>query len=277
MTDKVVPTIKKGMISVWPEGKSMVVDSLTPEGSTSYLNEQVLWIRHQEMADSRCLLRVPEGLGWEGKQLIRVDKLSSTHHHYQVDQDWRLVDDLLLYQDCPISTVTGTSPGMISTTVDVIKPGVVRLNMTVTNTTPELLKEVSAHFCLNHRRAPLLGRSIYARAEDRWVDFRRYHRYFSVDPEVIQYQFDGGDNPKEMPAITEPMLFSESVHESGSFISAIASNAATRIMSNIKWPCTDIDVDFGTVLFGRPVTRTVFVGLGIGTRDTWYSTISGLL
>ena len=73
------------------------------------------------------------------------------------------------------------------------------------------------------------------------------------------------------------MPFSEAVQESGTFVSVIASAAATGIMSNIQWPCTDIDVGFGTIAPGDSVARTALVGLGLGGRDVEYERISELL
>ncbi len=63
--------LRSPVVEVWPQGGPSDHDGVTPDGRAGYLNEQVLWVRHSALEDSRCLLRVPEGVGWAGKTVSR--------------------------------------------------------------------------------------------------------------------------------------------------------------------------------------------------------------
>lgn len=265
MQEEQTHRISVGDITVWPQGSAGATDDLLPDGGFGYLNEQVIWFRHEAMKDSRSALRVPEGVHWTTKR--RVDDHRPERHNYQIGQDWQKRRNALLYESCPITTPLDPSPGTISATVDSAPDNLVLVRMTLANTSEQPLDAVICHFCFNHRRAPLLGRNIIAASTDGWVDFNQY-----VASEPFRgYNFNGKDNPQQLPAITHPILLSETVfQDGGSFVSAIGSESACAISSNVEWPCTDINVSFGTIDPGQSSTRDIFIGLGPGTKEEWF-------
>lgn len=270
MSDDLV--ISSGALTIWPQGEPGGTDDLLPDGKFGYLNEQVLWIRHRAMADSRSALRVPEGVGWKGKRrLERGEACRAALHHYQVGQAWRRTGGRLAYADCPISYPFGPSPGALSATVELEEEEMVRVEMVVANTGGEPLQEVSCHFCLNHRRAPLLGRQVFAMADAGWVDFGAY----VYNAPFRQFFFSGRENVAGLPLIAQPALFSEAVCEGGTFTSAIGSKAALSIMSNAQWPCTDLTLGFGDLEPGESAARAFVIGLGIAGKDAWLERLAG--
>ena len=260
--------IAAGDITVWPQGPPDATDDLQPDGGFGYLNEQVLWFQHDAMPDSRSALRIPEGISWAAKQ--RVDAHTAQSHNYQIGQQWTAHNGTLRYDNCPISAPRGPSPGTISATVCGHQHDLMRVRMTIVNTSDRPLEAVTSHLCFNHRRAPLLGRHIFAASTDGWVDFNQY-----VDSEPFRgYNFNAQTRPKHLPAITHPILISETIHpHAGSFASAIGSASACSIMSNIEWPCTDLNVDFGAIAPKQTSTRDIFIGIGPGTKEQWFKTL----
>ena len=270
--------LRSRAVEVWPEGGPSDYDGVTPDGRAGYLNEQVLWIRHAGLPDSRCLLRVPEGVGWAGKHRLSPSTLSKDNHHYQTGQRWSLSDSGLEYSDCPVTNMFGEPPGSVSAGVELVADEILRIGLTVESRAEGPMKDVSAHVCFNHRRSPMLGRELYVRTASGWVDFRQYHQFFAIESDFIRYDLRGGDNPAALPELTEPLLFSETVHEGGgSFVSVIGSRDALAIASNIVWPCTDATLDFGDLGPGERARRDLFVGLGQGSRDGWLERMTALL
>ena len=271
-------TLRSPAVELRPQGGPSDFDGVTPEGRAGYLNEQVLWIRHAGLEDSRCLLRVPEGVSWAGKHRLSPSTLSKNNHHYQTGQQWSLSDDGLEYRDCPVTNMFGDSPGRVSARVELVDDEIVRIALTVESRPDRPMEAVSAHVCFNHRRSPLLGRELYVRTASGWVDFRQYHQFFAIESDFIRYDLRGGNNPDALPELTEPLLFSETVHEGGgSFVSVIGSRDALAIASNIVWPCTDATLDFGDLGPGERARRDLFVGLGPGPRDDWLGRMTALL
>ena len=271
-------TVRSPLVELWPQGGPSDCDGVTPDGRTGYLNEQVLWIRHARLQDSRCLLRIPEGVSWEGKHRLAPSALSKDNHHYQIGQQWSLSGNGLEYRDCPVTNMFGESPGRVSARVELVDDEIVEIGLTVESGPDRPMNAVSAHVCFNHRRSPMLGRRLYVRAASGWVDFRQYHQFFGIDSDFIRYDLRGGNNPSALPEVTEPLLFSETVHENGgSFVSVIGSRDALAIASNIVWPCTDATLDFGDLRPGERVRRDLFIGLGPGSRDDWLDRLTDLL
>ena len=270
--------LRSPVLEVWLQGGPSDFDGVTPDGRAGYLNEQVLWVRHAALADSRCLLRVPEGVGWAGKRRIAASALSGDNHHYQVGQRWSLSDGGLEYRDCPVSYMFGESPGRLSARVELVGDEILKIGLTVESSPERPMEAVSAHVCFNHRRSPMLGRKLYVRAEPGWVDFRQYHQFFAIESDFIRYDLRGVGNPPALPELAEPLLFSETVSEGGgAFVSAIGARHALSIASNIVWPCTDATLDFRDLRPGEQVRRDLFVGLGPGTRDAWLERMTALL
>jgi len=261
--------ISGGSIDIWPQGSPGATDDLLPDGGFGYLNEQVLWLRHGAMRDSRSALRVPEGIHWAGKG--RVEDPTAQSHNYQVGQHWRRCDNRLLFEACPISAPLAPAPGAISALVEIVDDDLVRVGVALTNASQQALSDVQCHFCFNHRRAPLLGRRVFAFSTGGWVDFGQY-----VSSEPFRYYgFNNEKNVNGLPAITCPALFSETVFEGGiPFVSVIGSEFASCLASNVSWPCTDLYVSFGTIHPGETCTRRLFVGLGRGTKDDWLDRMS---
>ena len=269
--------LRSPVVEVWPQGGPSDHDGVTPDGRAGYLNEQVLWVRHSGLEDSRCLLRVPEGVGWAGKTRLSPSTLSKDNHHYQVGQRWSLSDGGLEYRDIPVSNMFGESPGRLSARVDLADDETLRIALTVESGPDRPMEAVSTHVCFNHRRSPMLGRELYVRAETGWVDFRQYYQFFRIESDFIRYDLRGLDNPPALPELAEPLLFSETAHEGGSFVSVIGSRDALAIASNIVWPCTDATLDFRDLRPGEQVRRELFVGLGPGSRDAWLERMTALL
>ena len=271
-------TLRSPLVELWPQGGPSDFDGVTPDGRAGYLNEQVLWIRHAGLEDSRCLLRVPEGVSWTGKHRLSPSTLSRDNHHYQAGQQWSLSDKGLEYSDCPVTNMFGESPGRVSARVEPVDDEIVRIGLTVESRADGPMNAVSVHVCFNHRRSPMLGRELYVRTASGWVDFRQYHQFFAIESDFIRYDLRGGNNPAALPELTEPLLFSEAVHEGGgSFVSVIGSRDALAIASNIVWPCTDATLDFGDLGPGERARRDLFVGLGPGPRDDWLDRMTALL
>jgi hypothetical protein len=269
MSKNGIDGISAGEISVWPQGSPGVVDDLLPDGLFGYLNEQVLWLRHDAMRDSRSALRVPEGISWKGKP--RAERRPPESHNYQVGQEWRRSENSLRFEACPISSPAVPSPGTISGSVDILDEDLVKVAVALTNVSMGPLEEVTCHFCMNHRRAPLLGRRVFALSNEGWVDFTKY---VSSGP-YLHYHFTNNENLKALPAIISPILVSETVSERGTpFVSVIGSEFACSLMSNVSWPCTDVSVSFGTVHPGESSTRDIYVGLGFREKDDWIVRIS---
>ena len=270
--------LRSRAVEVWPQGGPSDYDGVTPDGRAGYLNEQVLWIRHAGLEDSRCLLRVPEGVGWAGKHRLSPSTLSKDNHHYQTGQRWSLSDNGLEYSDCPVTNMFGESPGSVSAGVELVDDEILRISFTVESRAEGPMKDVSTHVCFNHRRSPMLGRELYVRTASGWVDFRQYHQFFAIESDFIRYDLRGGNNPAALPELTEPLLFSETVHEGGgSLVSVIGSRDALAIASNIVWPCTDATLYFGDLGPGERARRDLFVGLGQGSRDGWLERMTALL
>lgn len=270
--------LRSPAVEVWPQGGPSDFDGVTPDGRAGYLNEQVLWMRHAGLPDSRCLLRVPEGVGWAGKHRLSPSTLSKDNHHYQTGQRWSLSDGGLEYRDRPVTNMFGQSPGRLSARVELVDDEVLRIALTVESRPDRPMEGVSTHVCFNHRRSPMLGRELYVRTESGWVDFRQYHQFFAIESDFIRYDLRGLNNPPALPELAEPLLFSETVHEDGgSFVSVIGSRDALAIASNIVWPCTDATLDFRDLRPGEQVRRDLFVGLGPGSRDDWLERMTDLL
>lgn len=267
MTERDSMTISSSRIDVWPQGKPAEIDDLRPDGGFGYLNEQVLWIRHSDMKDSRSALRVPETVKWEGKE-----EAKEPAQYYQVGQCWRHSGDKLLFEKCSISCSSGRSPGVIASAVEIVEDEILRVEIAIGNKADAALKQTECHFCLNHRRAPLLGRRLSAYSSNNWVDF---HKYRSPDRAGwLFYHFTDGHNDDELPSITAPILFSETVCETGVLTSAIGASWAKYICSNTIWPCTDICIDFATINPGQSCSRELFVGLGLLSKDDLLERIS---
>ena len=260
MSDLAITT---GKLTVWPQGEPSEIDDLTADGHFGFLNEQVLWIRHADMPDSRSALRVPESVGWKGKQ--RVEGSKAGKHHYQDGQQWRVEGGRLVYDDCPIGNAWGESPGSVSAEAELVEEEVLRVRVVVENGGEETLENVTSHFCLNHKRAPLLGEQVYGWAKDTWVDFEPY---VSHNP-YRHFFFEGRENPADLPRLTERMLLSEAAWPGGPFVTVIASRAARDVMSNYAWPCTDVTLSFGDVEPGGYSREEIYVGVGQGSKDAW--------
>tara|TARA_B100000949_G_scaffold178892_1_gene159797 strand:- start:108 stop:569 length:462 start_codon:yes stop_codon:yes gene_type:complete len=148
------------------------------------------------------------------------------------------------------------------------------MEMAISNTGERPLEDVKAQFCWNHRRAPLLGREIFAMSDSGWADFSRY----IIDPPFRKYHFvvedPSEENPKELLPITRRLLFSETLHEKGVFATAIGSGDAKYIMSNWEAPCTDTGLHFGIIQPGESASRSLFLGLGFATRNDWLRRMS---
>ena len=267
-------TLSSGAVELWGQGRPGKLDGITPDGRQGHMNEQVIWVRHTGLDDHRSAFRVPEGIGWRGKRMVRVDQLTPTNHHYQIGQDWRRSSDRLEFTDCPISDMFDRSPGTVAATVEFVEDEVVRMEMAITNTQEGPLEAVKVQFCWNHRRAPLLGRRIFAMSDSGWADFSRY----IVDPPFRKYHFvvedPSEENPKELLQITRPLILSEALHENGVFATAIGSEDAKYIMSNWEPPCTDTALHFGTIQPGESERRSLFLGLGFATKDDWLARMS---
>ena len=257
-------------LDLWPQGPPGKIDGISPDGRQGHQNEEVIWIRHKELDDCKSAFRVPEGIGWQGKQMVRIDQLTPTNHHYQIGQEWRLSGGKLHYDNCPISDMFGPSPGRVSASMELVDEEIVRMEMVLANDSESPLRGVNVHFCFNHRRAPLLGREIFAMSDIGWVDFSRY----LVDDPFRKYHFIGQENPNAWVPITRPLLFSETNHEKGMFTSVIGSSDATDIMSNHTAPCTDTGLHFGTIQPGESLTRQLFIALGFASKDAWLERMS---
>jgi hypothetical protein len=266
--------LRSPTIELWPQGGPSNTDGVTPEGRWGFMNEQVLWIRHVALEDSRSLLRIPEGLAWAGKHRVVPSALGKDN---QNGQHWSLSDNGLEYRECPITNLFGPSPGKVSARAELLDEEIVKITVGVESAGDRPMEAVSAHVCFNHRRSPMLGRRLYVRTTSGWTDFRQYHQFFVTDSESIRYDLRGGDNLSALPEIAQPLLFSETVHESGSFVSVIGSRHASGIASNITWPCTDATLGFGDLRPGERIQRELFIGLGPGTRDAWLDRMTRLL
>jgi hypothetical protein len=279
--------ISAGKLTLWPGDNKSKTDGLMATGWFSYLGETVVWIKHADMEDHRWPLRVPEGVHWKGKISYKLGVTTSIKEitkktkverppkvYYQCGQVWQRAEGKLFYKDCPIHYTEGPSPGFISATVEVLKPDLIQVSFTIKNTTKDSLEEVSASFCFNHRRAPLMGHQIFAQANDEWVDFNPYYlqgpyRKFLFNQDAV---IDSGLAP-----ITMPALFSETIHDQGMFGTVIASPDAASIMSNEDWPCTDLTLDFGTIAAGEASTKKLYLGLGLGGKERWLKEVKPLI
>ncbi|MDP6063977.1 MAG: hypothetical protein QGI49_04215 [SAR202 cluster bacterium] len=269
--------LRSPTIELWPQGHPSETDGLTPEGRWGFLNEQVVWVSHNSLDDSRSAIRIPEGLGWHGRRRIAPSELAAGNHHYQEGQQWSLSEDGLQYRDCPISNAFGPSPGLVSARVELVDEEIVRIGIAVENDSGRPLENVTVHVCFNHRRSPMLGRRLFVQTASGWTDFRQYHQYFVTNSDSIRYDLRGERNPGALPRVTQPLLFSETVHEKADFVSVIGSRDATAIASNITWPCTDATLDFGDLLPRARTERDLYIGLGPGSRDAWLDRMARLL
>ncbi len=264
--------ISSPQIDVWPQGKPSQVDDLLSDGQFGYLNEQVLWIRHKAMEDSRSALRVPEFVRWAGKKGADPGK---HYQAYQVGQSWQSSNNRLLFEKCPISYSHGESPGKLAATVEFIEDDILQVELEIENLSRNRIEEALCHFCLNHRRAPLLGRNQFAHCDDGWMDFAKYEDDESKG--WRQYYFDRSKNYKELPDIAEPLLFSETVSENGLFTSVIGSPQAEYICSKTSWPCTDICIDFGDIDSDQTCARRIFISFGYQTKDHFLEKMAPLV
>jgi hypothetical protein len=227
-----------------------------------YLKEQILLVQNTDV-EGVSALRVPEAVGWLGKK--RVGRPVPQRHPYQVGQKWRCDGRRLYYENCPLTYFSGPSPGTISCSVGFLTDEIIKVRVTLTASTEGKIEQARCHFCFNHRRAPLLGRGVFARAGEEWVDFERY-----VSESTYQkFNFSREESHTTLPAITERALYSESEREGMWFGCAIWSRHAEALVSNWMLPCTDVKVDFGDIEPGASVTRVLFVGVGPGGRDEW--------
>ena len=172
---------------------------------------------------------------------------------------------------------SGPSPGLVSARVELVDEEIVRIGIAMENDSGRPLENVTVHVCFNHRRSPMLGRRLFVQTASGWTDFRQYHQYFVTDSDSIRYDLRGEGNPGALPKVTQPLLFSETVHEKDDFVSVIGSRDASAIASNITWPCTDATLDFGDLLPRARTERDLYIGLGPGSRDAWLDRMARLL
>lgn len=262
--------IASPQLQVWPQGKPSQVDDLRPDGHFGYLNEQVLWIRHQAIDDSRSALRVPETIRWAGKK-----KGDEPSENYQVGQCWESRSNKLLLDKCPLSYAYGESPGRLSAIVEFVHDESLQIEFTVENISKNRMEQVACHFCLNHRRAPLLGRRLFVSCSGQGRDFSKY-----IDTERNgwrRYAFNESTTHGDLPEVTEPLLFSETVIQDGCFTSVIGSAQASYLSSNTAWPCTDIGIDFGDIDSGRATASRIFVSFGHRPKDYFLQRMGSLI
>jgi hypothetical protein len=251
--------IASDLLVLWPQGPPSKTDGL--HDTFGFLNEQVVWFRH-ENSPGRSALRVPEFVKWEGWERPSVAR------GYQVGQQWQQNKGSLSFENCAINYQK--SPGSLSARVEIVEEEVVRITMTVLNREETALEGVSSHLCWNHFRHEPLGKAVWARAGEEWVDFTKYvshgpyrHFYFDRDP---------GTNAG--PDLSVRALFTEYERGGQTFGAFIAASQAKSLMSNVDWPCTDLNVDFGTIGSGEKVSRQVFVGMGLHDRSHWLEVIN---
>jgi hypothetical protein len=67
--------------------------------------------------------------------------------------------------------------------------------------------------------------------------------------------------------VTEPALFSETIHKKGFFTAGIGGSAVGHLMSNEEWPCTDIGLDFEDLAPGDTGTGHFFIGMDTVNKD----------
>lgn len=255
--------IESESMAIWPHGEGEPdYDDLTPDGKFAYLNEQVIWIAHRDMPESRSALRVPEFVAWEGKK--RVEVSMAERHNYQDGQIWQERDGKIVMEDTPISYFLGESPGKISCEIEFLNPECISVVFCISNASEQTLEKANAHYCLNHRRAPLLGRNAWVMTSQGWQDFDNYHA--GKGPYRV-FNIQGNDNPSDLPIVTEPFLLSECALPQGNLISAIGSNSVEALTRNVQWPCTDVRLAYGDIPAGETVSRQLLVSVTKGSRD----------
>jgi len=259
--DESEPCLSSAFLEIRPQGAPGETDGL--RNTFGSLNEQVIWIQHKD-SPGRSGLRVPEFARWEGWDRPTMAR------GYQVGQQWRQDGESLSFEKCAINYPQ--SPGVLSARVELVDEEVFRLDMTVHNQQGKTLEGMSCHFCWNHYRHVPLGKKVWARVGDEWIDFAGY---ISRGP-YRHFYFDRGPGMQAGPDITLRALFTEYDREGQMFGAFIAAPQADTLMSNVNWPCTDLNVDFGTVGPGEQVTRQVYMGMGLHDRDYWLEIVKKL-